>query len=49
MGEQQTEFATSPGCMGEQQTKFATSRLNEADRKQGLAGRRQSLLLAYAS
>jgi len=25
MGEQQTEFATSPGCMGEQQTEFATS------------------------
>jgi len=28
MGEQQTEFATSPGCMGEQQTKFATSHFN---------------------
>jgi hypothetical protein len=32
MGEQQTEFATSPGCMGEQQTKFATSHFNEAGR-----------------
>jgi hypothetical protein len=30
MGEQQTKFATSPGCMGEQQTKFATSHFNEA-------------------
>jgi hypothetical protein len=28
MGEQQTEFATSPGCMGEQQTEFATSHFN---------------------
>jgi hypothetical protein len=33
MGEQQTEFAPSPGCMGEQQTKFATSHFNEAGRK----------------
>jgi hypothetical protein len=31
MGEQQTEFATSPGCMGEQQTEFATSHINKVD------------------
>jgi len=30
MGEQQTEFATSLGCIGEQQTKFATNHFNVA-------------------